>query len=269
MAASTAHKAAKEKAAKQRKMLLVLMLPLGLSGFYAYHTLAKAHQSSSSAPPPAATTTSTSPASTAPGSTTASPVPAAAPGVVQAPDGKLTSFALLRSRDPFSGAVGESSPSIPAIPPPQPVQPKPQPVKPKPVQPQPVKPQPKKSQPKETQPVKPQKKKLGPPPKTAVLSYDGMLIEVRLHKTFGEAPVSFGEPPQPLFWVVTLTHKTARIVVVGKQRAKTLKVDVPLTLADLNGTLHTLMLLPQGTPLPPAPGVATASTTSTNGSRGG
>jgi hypothetical protein len=259
MAQSTAHKAARAKAAKEKKLLIFLTVPLLLAGFYAYHTLHKSNQSPSSAPP-AATTAPTSTTSAAPSSQASPPAPAA-----PAPDGKLTSLALLPSRDPFGGGVGQpsstaSSPATTTTPA----------VSSTPKQTKPV--HKKSSQPVKTkhkaasQPVKqqkPQRKKLGPPPADAVLALDGMLIQIHLHKTFGEVPGLDGEPPQPLFWVVTLTHETAKIVVVGKQRAYTLKVDAPMALSDLDGDPHTLMLLPQGTPLPSAPGATASATTST------
>lgn len=268
MAAKTAHQAAKAKAAKEKKLLIVLMVPLLLAGYYAYHTVTKSHQSSSATPPAATTAAaSTTSASTAPAATT--PSPAATPPPAP-PAGKVTSFALLPSRDPFSG--GQSSASAPAVsvPPPAatppPATPKTQ-AKPKtqPKQTQPKQTQPQPTQPTKTQPTKTQPKKLSPPPKRAVIVLDRMLQRIHLHKGFGYA---LGDAGQPFFWVLSLTHKAAKLLVAGQAHALILKVDVPKTLTDLHGQSHTLMLLPQGTPLPAAAGQTGVATT-TSGSRSG
>jgi hypothetical protein len=281
MAAKTA-KRARDKTATQKKILIGLMLPLLLAVFYAYHTLTK-HSPSPTTAPPAATTTAaaTTPASTvaaAPAATTASPatgataptgsaVPTGAPTVP--PDtGKVMSLTLLPRRDPFSGSTQSSAAVASVTSPPvtvaqQPQQPKQtqQPKQPKQTQHKAVqhkKTQSKKSQSKQTQP-----KQTSPPPTKAVLVLDRTLLRVRLHKGFGTVA---GSPTSSLFWVVSLTHKTARIIIVGKFRAHTLRVDTPLTLTDLQGNPHMLMLLPEGTPLPAlASSVKAAATTTTTG----
>ncbi len=254
MAAKAVHEAARAKAKKQKKLLLVLCVPLLVAVFYTYHTVSKLHQSSS-ATPPAATTTSTS-------TTSASAAPAATPPPAP-PAGNVTSFALLPSRDPFAGGAQSSTatPVAPVTPPPlvQKPQPQPQQTQPKP------KTQPKQTQPTPTQPTQTEPTKLSPPATRAVIVLDRTLLRIHLHKGFGYA---LGDAGQPFFWVLSLTRKTAKILVAGRARALTLKVDAPKTVSDLQGRLHTLMLLPHGTPLPAAVAQAGVPGT-TSGSRGG
>ncbi len=254
MAAKTAQKAARVKAAKQKKLLLVLVVPLLLAMFYAYHTVTKSQQSSSTTPPAAATSASTAPAVT-------TPSPAATPSAAP-PTSKVASFALLPSRDPFGGG-GQAPASAPVVSAP-PAVPTPSPTQPTKTQPT-QKTQPKQTQPTTTQPTTTQPKKLSPPATRAVIVLDRTLLRIRLHKGFGYA---LGDAGQPFFWVLSLTRKNAKILVAGRSRALTLKVDVPKTVTDLQGRLHTLMLLPHGTPLPAAASQAGAPVT-TSGSRGG
>lgn len=232
MAAKAAHEAAQAKAARQKKVLLVLVLPLGVALFYAYHTVSKLHQSPAAAPP-AAATTSGSPASTA-ASTTTSATAQTAPPAAQ-PVTKLTSFARLPSRNPFSTSRRAST-----IAPVNAVLPggnKPQ-------------------------------HKSSPPPTSAVIALDRTLLRVRLHGNFGHAS---GPARQPLFRVVALTHKTAKIVVLrkGRRHAYTLQVDAPRILGGPDRNLYALMLLPQGTPVPAAvPRTKAGQTAATAGSHG-
>lgn len=259
MAAKAAHKSAQDKAAKQKKLLIVLTLPLLLAVYYAYHTVTKSTASPSTKPPAAAApaAASSSTAAAAPATATPSLAPTPPPDT-----GKLTSLALLPRRDPFGGGLQPSAISSATSAGTSSAQ------TPQPTTSQP-KTSPKKAQSKTPQPTTPhfrkrRLKKTSPPPKTAIVVLDRTLLRVHLHKGFGKAAGVTDQ--QQLFWVVSLTHKTVRIIIVGQYQAHTLKVDKPLNLTDLQGTPHTLMLLPQGTPLPAlATNLKTASPKTTTG----
>src|SRR5947199_7639089 len=101
MAPKAAHEAAKKKAAKQRKVLILLAVPLLAALVYAYMTMSGlggggGGGSQSVQPVPAAQTT---PASEIPSASSAAPT--LTPGVTAAPVDSLRSFVLLGRKDPF------------------------------------------------------------------------------------------------------------------------------------------------------------------------
>ena len=239
MARKSPNDTAKEKAAKQKKTVIVLGVVLAGAVAFAAHTMMGMSGSPSSAPQAATTTAASTPApaptgtalpaapslgSIAPTATT--PATAASPLVsaVQAPAGagQLQSFSLFESKDPFHtsgpGAGGaSSSPSSPSggtssgggkapkIPPAPPA----------------------------------------PPPTSAVISVNGTSESVLSGSNFPAA--------SPVFQLLSLTATTAKISVVGGSYASgagtlTLKVNKPVTLVNTaDGTRYTLLLMPQGT----------------------
>jgi hypothetical protein len=272
--------AAKDKAAKQKKIAIGLVCLLALAVAYAVHTMTALNSGSSASKPQAvdpATATSTTPAATpAPTASPTSAAPslsgaplaaadptatAAAEGTAAAgstqlvsavsppPDaGQLESFSRFDSRDPFAGATGSGSASgggssgsgSSGS----------SPASPPLVPPAPP----------------------TPPPSSAVISVNGLSEQV---STSGIFPVSSpNATSNGLFELISLTAKTATISVVGGSYAGgsqtlTLKVNTPVTLVNTaDGTRYTLQLYPQGTAAPSgatsgASGATGATTTPT------
>jgi hypothetical protein len=237
--------AAKEKAAKQKKTVIVLGVVLAGAVAFAAHTMMGMSGSPSSAPQAATTTAAAStpapaaptgtalPAapslgSIAPAATTPSASTSPLVSAVQAPvdTGQLQSFSLFESKDPFHtsgpGAGGASSSpsspsggtssgtssgggSAPKIPPAPPAA----------------------------------------PPTSAVISVNGASESVLSGSNFPAA--------SPVFQLLSLTATTAKVSVVGGSYASgagtlTLKVNKPVTLVNTaDGTRYTLLLMPQGT----------------------
>lgn len=282
MPKNAANDAAKKKAAKEKKMLVVLALVLVVALGYAYRTLTKLHSSPTSTPVPATTTSASStgspttppsststPAASPSGSTTA-PAGAAASGssgglvsAVTPPlgQGQLRTFTLFDSKDPFfaqgptpsgpgsgssgSGSTGIGGPSSSASS---------QPAKSKP--------------PASSSPSGSSSTPTATAPTSAVISVNGTEGVVA---TGGVFPTASSDPStNGLFRLVSLTKTTAKIAIVGGSYASgaatlTLQVGQPVTLANTaDGTRYTLRLYPQGT-VPPAPssssGTSLANTT--------
>jgi hypothetical protein len=260
---------AKEKAAKQKKTVIVLGVVLAGAVAFAAHTMMGMSGSPASAPQaadPNATTTAAStptPAPTgsappaapslgsiAPTATTPSASTSPLVSAVQAPagTGQLQSFSLFESKDPFhtsgpgtpsssqsspsggtSGGTASGGRSAPKIPPAPPA----------------------------------------PPPTSAVISVNGSSESVVSGSNFPAA--------SPVFQLLSLTATTAKISVVGGSYASgagtlTLKVNKPVTLVNTaDGTRYTLLLMPQGTqasaagPAVAAPGSTTTTTPVTGG----
>jgi hypothetical protein len=275
-----ANDAAKKKAAKEKKMLVVLALVLVLALGYAYKTLTKLNKSSEPAPVGLTTaSTSTTPSTTAspPASTPASTPAASAPvdvpsgtppastgssGLISAvtpplAQGQLRTFTLLDSKDPFysdgprasgtSSGAGADSHGTPSTS--QPPQSKPKATTPT-------------QQPKPSKPAK----IVVPAPTSAVIAVNGTKALVTAASDF---PLTSDPATNGLFRLVSLTRTTAKIAIVGGSYASgaatlTLHVDQPVTLANTaDGTRYTLELFPQGTTVPPPPvnGTTTPSTT--------
>jgi hypothetical protein len=231
-----AHEAAQKKAAKQKKRLLILAVPMLAALVYAVMTLM--NLGSKPASPVSATPASASaPAGSVP--TANAPV---TPGVATAAIMPLRSFTLLGRRDPFhdhgpnpnaqassgsssSGAKsggksqtgkGNSSGGGSAAKPP------------------------------------------AAPLTGAVISLNGDKISLAIGATFGHAP---GLSGVSLFRLVKVTPKTALINVVGTKQQFTLHVGKPLTLEQYGGWTYTLILEPLGSPAPMT--VQTTPTTTT------
>lgn len=258
MARKNVADAAKAKAEKQKKMVIVLGGVLALAMAYAVHTMMGMNKSSAGSKPVAADTTaaSTTPSTVTPAATPPSAptlggtppattgTPAAAAGAsatspissqliasVKPPAdaGQLDSFSLFESKDPFrgggptvsggtSGGGGSSKP--PKTPPAPPT----------------------------------------PAPLSAVISVNGASESVSAGSSFPSA--------DPMFQLVSLTGSTARVAVAGGSYANgaatlTLKVGKPVTLVNTaDGTRYTLTLQPQGT-VAPAPSSSSGTTTPT------
>jgi len=265
--------AAKDKAAKQKKMAIGLVCLLAVAMAYAVHTMSGLSSGSASSKPqavdPSAAVSTTSVAATA---ATASPAPAApslsgnpiaadpaaaaagatAAGSTQllaavsppADAGQLESFSHFESKDPFAGGAGSKPASggtssgsgsggSPGS----------SPASPPAVPPAPP----------------------TPPPSSAVISVNGLS---ELVSTLGNFPASNpNATSNGLFELVSLTAKTAIISVVGGSYAGgaqtlTLKVNKPVTLVNTaDGTRYTLVLYPQGTAAPSAASASGASGT--------
>lgn len=270
MPKNAANDAAKKKAAKEKKMLVVLALVLVVALGYAYRTMTKLHSSSepSPVPPPAASTTSsgtstpTSPSSATPSTPTGGSSTSGGSGhlvsAVTPPlgQGQLRTFTLFDSKDPFfaqgpssssgsgssgSGGSSSSSGSQAAT---------------------------KSKPPASSPPSGASSTPTVAAPTSAVISVNGAEGVVT---TGGVFPTASSDPSaNGLFRLVSLTKTTAKIAIVGGSYASgaatlTLQVGQPVTLANTaDGTRYTLRLYPQGT-VPPAPssssGASLANTT--------
>jgi hypothetical protein len=227
MAPKAAHEAAKKKAAKQKKLLMILALPMLAALVYSYMTLSSLGKKPQVSATPAAATT---PASSIPTASTTTPV---TPGVAATPVSSLRTFTALGRKDPFndhgpklstsSGSSGNSNGNgkgssggggSKSTPPPAPLS-------------------------------------------GAVISINGAKLALALGAQFGHAP---GLSGVSLFRLINVTRKTALIGVVGTQQQFTLHLRRPLTLAQTGGWTYTLILEPPGSPAP-----MTVQTTTTTG----
>jgi hypothetical protein len=105
-----------------------------------------------------------------------------------------------------------------------------------------------------------------PAPTTAVISVNGTLMTVTVGSDFPEASAS--DPnATPLFHLVSLTTKTAKIAIAGGTYTSgastvTLRVNKPVTLMNTaDGSRFKLILKAQGTPVPGEGGSGTGTTT--------
>ena len=269
MARKSPADAAKAKAEKQKRTVIILGVVLTLALGYAVHTmmsLSKGPDASSRPQVAAPTTASTTPGAPVPAASAGSPPAAPTLGGTAAPSagtgdatassmssqlvsavqppadaGQLQSFSLFESKDPFH--AGSSTGSSPAS-----------------------------ggggsggssgsggggvSKPPKTPPAPPT-----PAPGSAVISVNGASESVT---TGGSFPAA-----SPLFQLVSLTGSTARVTVVGGSYASgapSLKLEVgkPVTLVNTaDGTRYTLTLQPQGTVAAPAAPSGGTTTTAT------
>lgn len=240
---------AQEKQKKQKKMLIVLSVVFLLAMVYEVpHTMKLMHHSAKApvisaqgatpAVNPQATTTTQLPpqaaadqaaASAQSGSTTSNT--SIVTSVAATPDtGQFTQFERFASKDPFLQSVqkiGASSSSTST----QPAAPK---------------------APTGTAPTTP-KAPPAPPPGSAVISVNGELMSVNVGTDFPTQGTVFSQVGAPLFHLVSLTQKTAKVAIAGGSYADgaptiTLDVGQPLTLQNTaDGTRYTLLLEPQGT----------------------
>lgn len=247
MAKKSAHEAAKAKAAKEKKILIALVVPLAIALFFAYHTVSKLHQSSApEAVAPAATpATGTTAASTTPTATvsTGTPVSATLPIAPAPPSdaGKLTRMTFLASKDPFfdggphatTGGGGNTN----------------------------SKPQ-KQSK---------QSKQSAAPPADAVIGVNGRLAVVAVGQAF---PATNDPTTNGVFRLVGLTAKAAKVAVVGGSyttgaHALKLTMNSVVTLVNTaDGKRYTLVLYPPDTPAPGASQQTATTTTTTTTTTG-
>lgn len=233
MAPKAAHEAAKKKAAKQKKLLMVLAVPMLAALVYSYTTLTSLGKKPQVSASQAADTTPASSIPTAGGTTT--PV---TPGVAAAPVGSLYSFTALGRKDPFndqgptlsasSSTSGKASSTGSG-----------------------------KSKGKSSSGSSSKSTQPAAPLTGAVISINGTKLALALGAQFGHAP---GLSGVSLFRLDKVTTKTALIGVVGTKQQFTLHARRPLTLAQAGGWTYTLILEPPGSPAP-----MTVQTTTTTG----
>jgi hypothetical protein len=254
---------ARAKAQKQKRLAIILCAVLGLVLVYEVpHTLKLMKHS----PAPVAAAATTTQATTIPGATPSTPgqqVPAPSQttnivaSVQATPDpGQLTEFTKFASKDPFNAEVqprsGDAGGGTPAGPTPSGTGPSPGPG---------------------STPKAPP----SPPPTTAVISLNGELMPVNTGAAFPVSGATY-ERVGSLFQLVSLTARSAKVSIVGGSYADgsnvlTLDVGKAVTLQNTaDGTKYTLILEPQGTPLPtsttvttttPAPAISTTPATTT------
>ncbi len=253
---------AQTKAKKQKRLAIILCAVLGLILVYEVphtmklmHPAAKAPVVETSASAPAAPNPVSTTQSPANGPPTASPAPAPsrpAQSIVafvqpQADPGQLTEFANFASKDPFIESVQKTAGSSAAS-----------------------------STTKssggsstKTGTGRAPKAPPAPPPSAAVISVNGELMSVQVGSDFPTAGVVFSQVGAPLFHLLSLTQKTAKVTIAGGSYANgapalTLTVGQPVTLQNTaDGTRYTLLLEPQGTQVPASttPGSTTPAAT--------
>jgi len=260
MARKTTADAAKDKAAKQKKLIIILALVMVLAVGYAYKTMSGLNGAPAASKPQAVAAGAVNPPASAPAPTTPAPAaptlagnpvastgtpaatPAATPSgtdssslvsvvIPTADQGQLQSFSRFESKDPFASSASSSptagtsgsgkGSSGSGSPPATPP----------------------------TPPAPP-----APPPTTAVISVNGTSESVLMGHVFPAAnPVP---STNGLFDLVSLTAHTAVVSIVGGSYAGgsqtlTLKENKPVTLVNTaDGTRYTLVLYPQGTVAP-------------------
>jgi hypothetical protein len=216
MAPKAAQEAAKKKAKKQKRILIVLAIAMLGALVFAYTTLSGLGAKPAVSATPASATT---PAGSIP--TAGTPQAPLTPGITPAAVVALRSFTALGRKDPFydngpSASSGTTSttgkPKLKAV---------------------------KGSGSKSKQP--------SVPLTGAVISLNGKKLALALGTKFGHAP---GLSGVPLFRLVKVTPSTALIGVVGTQQEFTLHVRRPLTLQQNGGWTYTLILEPRGSAAP-------------------
>lgn len=242
-----AHDHAKARAAKEKKLLIVLAIVLPMALFYAYHTMSKLN---SSAAPSAASTPANATPVVAVSDTSTTPATAAVLPSVPANSGQLGSFRDLGRVDPFfdggpqtsttAGTTQQSPPSGKSA--------------------------------KQKQNAKKAKQQKGqqtrvavPPPTSAVIAVNGKPTAVLVGTDFAQAP---GFANEHLFRLDSLTAKTATIGVVGSRQTFTLKVGKQLALTLSLGpgaTWKYTLLLYSGAQAAALQPTATTPTTTTPG----
>lgn len=264
MARKNAHlDRAQEKAKKQKRLAIILFAIFGLILVYEVpHTMKLMHPSAkapvvetsaSATPAPNPASTTQAPVSGGPPVASAAPTSTPAQSILafvqpQADPGQLTEFANFASKDPFVQSVQKTSAPASSS-----------------------------SGPKsssggstKTKTGKAPKTPPAPPPTAAVISINGELMNVQVDSDFPTSGVVFTQAGgAPLFHLLSLTQKTAKVTIAGGSYADgaaalTLTVGVPVTLQNTaDGTRYTLLLEPQGTPLPTSTTATSTTPTST------
>lgn len=247
MAAKSAHDAAKAKAAKEKKILIALAVPLVGALFFAYHTVTKLHNSAApqavapAATPATATTTTASSGTSAPTVTTGTPVSETLPTAPAPPPdaGKLSRMTLLASKDPFFAAGPHVATGAGIL----------------------VSASGKQQKQSKQPPQKPV------PPAFAVIGVNGRLSAVAVGQAF---PVTKDSATNGIFRLISLTAKSAKVAVVGGSyttgaHALTLTVNSVVSLVNTaDGKRYTLVLYPPGTPTPTVTPATTTTPTTTS-----
>lgn len=241
---------AQEKAKKQKKLAIILCSVLALVLVYevpktmklmnsgAKAPVVEASASTPAAPNPTVTTSTpgAGPSGSLPptGATASTPAQSIVASVQVQPDpGQLTEFAHFASKDPFLQSVQKSGTAAAAAGPPSS----------------------KSATPPKTKVAAP-KTPPAPPPTTAVISINDELVSVTVDTDFPTSGMAFTQAGAPLFHLVSLTQKSAKIAIAGGSYADgaptiTLELGKPVTLQNTaDGTRYTLLLEPQGTVVP-------------------
>jgi len=253
---------AQTKAKKQKRLAIILCGVLALILVYEVpHTMKLMHPAAKA---PVVETSASAPAAPNPVSTTQSPAngpPAASPAPSpstpaqsiisfvqpQADPGQLTEFANFASKDPFIQSVQKTGGSPAAS----------------------STTKSSAGSTKKSGTGTPPKTPPAPPPSAAVISVNGELMNVQVGSDFPTAGVIFSQVGAPLFHLLSLTQKTAKVTIAGGSYANgasalTLTVGQPVTLQNTaDGTRYTLLLEPQGTQVPASttPGSTTPAAT--------
>jgi hypothetical protein len=253
---------AQAKAKKQKRVAIVLCGVLALILVYEVpHTMKMMHHtakapvvetsaSAPAAPNPTATGTPSSGPPTASQQAAASAAPTqsiVASVQVKADPGQLTEFARFASKDPFVQSVQKvsagSSPATGKTP--GPTTKTQSPTAPTPKAPP------------------------APPPTSAVISVNGELMSVAVGNDFPTSGTVFSQAGAPLFHLLSLTQKAAKVTIAGGSyadgaQALTLTVGTPVTLQNTaDGTRYTLLLEPQGTLVPTSTNATATTPTAT------
>jgi hypothetical protein len=254
---------AKAKAQKQKRLVIILCAVLGLVLVYEVpHTLKLMKHSPAPVAAPVTTPTQTTTIPGAPATTPGTQATATSEtnlvaSVQATPDpGQLTEFTKFASKDPFNASVqprsGDAGGATPGS-----------------------------STPSGTGsapgPASTPKAPPSPPPTTAVVSLNGELMAVNTGAAFPVSGATYDRVGS-LFQLASLTARSAKVSIVGGSYADgsnvlTLDVGKAVTLQNTaDGTKYTLILEPQGTPLPtsttgttttPAPAISTTPATTT------
>ncbi|HEY2072839.1 MAG TPA: hypothetical protein VGG88_04615 [Gaiellaceae bacterium] len=250
------------KAKKQKRLAIILCSVFALILVYEVpHTLALM---SPKAKAPVISSASSAPAAN-PQAATSTPLPAAAqaelPAASSAPTqsivaavqvqpdaGQLTEFARFASKDPFLQSVQKTSSAAASA--------------------SPSSKQPAATTTSKNPPAGP-KTPPAPPPTSAVISVNGELMSVLVATDFPTSGTVYDQAGAPLFHLLSLTQKTAKVTIAGGSYADgapalTLTVGKPVTLQNTaDGTKYTLVLEPQGTPIPTSTTAGSTTPTST------
>lgn len=243
MAAKAAQKAAEKKAAKQKKILMVLAIPAAFALYYAYSTFSSMGSQPAAAPVTVTPVGQTTPTSGIP---TATPQATVTPGIAAPKPEFISSFVALGRKDPFndhgpktnpsagkgsgSSSSGGSSKSG--------------------------------GKSKNTDGGGGSKTKQPPPVLTgAVISLNGTKLSLAIGNEFGHAP---GLSGVSLFRLISVTPRSAVVGVVGTKQQFTLHVLSPLVLEQNGGWRYTLILEPLGSAAPMTTVPQTATTTPGN-----
>jgi hypothetical protein len=211
-----AHEAAQKKAAKQKKLLMILAIPMLAALVYAVMTFMSLGKKPQVSATPAAATTPAGSIPTA--GSTAAPV---TPGVAAPKVDSFRRFTVLARKDPFNDHGPNANAAATTT----------------------------------TTTTTKNKAKSGGgstkhasiPLTGAVISFNGKKLAVAVGSKFGNAP---GLSGVSLFRLVKVTAKNALIAVVGTKQQFTLHVKQPLTLEQYGGWTYKLILEPPGTAAP-------------------